>query len=43
MISLDANVILRYLTQDDPDQAPLTTKIFDSLRHHIPGYVATVV
>lgn len=43
MIGLDTNVIVRYLTQDDPDQAPVATRIFESLREDSPGYVATVV
>ncbi len=43
MIGLDTNVIVRYLTQDDPDQAPVATRIFESLDEDEPGYVATVV
>ena len=42
MIGLDTYVV-RYLTQDDPDQAPVATSIFESLREDAPGYVATVV
>ena len=43
MIGHDTNVIVRYLTQDDPDQGPVATSIFESLREDDPGHVATVV
>lgn len=43
MIALDTNVIVRYLTQDDPDQAAAATAVFDGLTQDEPGFVPTVV
>ena len=43
MIGLDTNVIVRYLTQDDPVQAPIATKVINGLREDSPGYIPTVV
>lgn len=43
MIALDTNVIVRYLTQDDPDQARGATTIIDSLTSASPGFIATIV
>ncbi len=31
MIGLDTNVLVRYVMQDDPKQAPKATKIIESL------------
>lgn len=43
MIALDTNVIVRFLTQDDADQAQRATRIFSGLTEEEPGFVATVV
>ncbi len=43
MIALDTNVIVRYLTLDDPDQGPRAKAIFDGLTEDEPGFIATVV
>ncbi len=43
MIALDTNVIVRYLTLDDPDQGPRAKAIFDRLTEDEPGFIATVV
>lgn len=43
MIGLDTNVLVRYLTQDDPKQAPLATQLIESLSAEAPGFVSHVV
>lgn len=43
MIGLDTNVLVRYLTLDDPGQTALATDIFDSLTTDSPGFVSLVV
>lgn len=43
MTGLDTNVILRYLTQDDPVQSRVAAKWIDSLSADDPGFVALVV
>ncbi|HET7314040.1 type II toxin-antitoxin system VapC family toxin [Salinisphaera sp.] len=43
MIGLDTNVLVRYLTQDDPVQAPLATRLIESLTPEAPGFVAHAV
>ncbi len=44
MIGLDTNVLVRYLTQDDPVQSPRATAL---LEHRLsaadPGFISTVV
>lgn len=43
MIGLDTNVIVRYVTQDDPVQAVLANKLFEQdLTADNPGFVSTV-
>jgi predicted nucleic-acid-binding protein len=42
MIGLDANVLVRYIMQDDPTQAPLATALLESLTIEAPGFVALV-
>jgi predicted nucleic-acid-binding protein len=43
MIGLDTNVILRYLIQDDPRQAPLANRIFDQvLSEQNRGFISLV-
>ncbi len=44
MIGLDTNVIVRYITQDDPVQSPTATKLIErSLSTKKPGFVSVVV
>jgi predicted nucleic-acid-binding protein len=43
MIALDTNVIVRYLTQDDPRQASVATKLIESFSSDAPGFITTVV
>lgn len=43
MIGLDTNVIVRYVTQDDPAQSAAATKLMDSLSAETPGFVPLVV
>lgn len=42
MIGLDTNVIVRYVTQDDPKQSPMATRLIESLTANAPGYIAVV-
>ena len=43
MIGLDTNVIVRYITQDDPKQAAKANKLIEtSLSAHNPGYITLV-
>jgi predicted nucleic-acid-binding protein len=43
MIGLDTNILVRYLTQDDPIQSPKTTEIFERrLTEENPGFVSIV-
>lgn len=41
MIGLDTNVIVRYLTQDDPEQTPRAIAAIESLTPDQPGFIAT--
>ena len=44
MIGLDTNVLVRYLTQDDPKQAALATRLIDEeLTIAEPGFISLVV
>lgn len=43
MIGLDSNVVLRYVLQDDPDQAARATEAFDVLTEDDPAFVSLVV
>ena len=44
MIGLDTNVLVRYLTQDDPDQAARATRVVEQeLTEGMPGFVGLVV
>lgn len=43
MIGLDTNVLVRYITQDDPDQSARATKLVESLTEDAPGYVSLIV
>ena len=43
MIGLDTNIIVRYLTQDDPVQSPVATEIMEQrLSEDNPGFVSIV-
>jgi predicted nucleic-acid-binding protein len=42
MIGLDTNVLVRYITQDDPKQSPEAVRIVESLSADAPGYVTVV-
>lgn len=43
MIGLDSNVVLRYVVQDEPDQAARATAVFDGLTEEEPAFVSLVV
>lgn len=39
MIGLDTNVLVRYITQDDPLQAAAATRVIEALTVEEPGYL----
>ena len=43
MIALDTNVLVRFLVQDDADQARIASDIFDRLTDAEPGFVSREV
>lgn len=43
MIALDTNVLVRFLVQDDPDQARVANTVLDQLTDADPGFVAREV
>ena len=43
MIGLDTNVVVRYLTRDDPVQWPLALGLIRSLSSDSPGFLSLVV
>ena len=43
MIGLDTNVLVRYLVQDEPDQAARATALIEGLDDEHKGYVSIVV
>lgn len=43
MIGIDTNVLVRYLTQDDPVQARKATELIESLSEARPGFITVVV
>ena len=43
MIGLDTNVLVRYLTHDDPTQTAAAVKLIDSLSPKEPGFLSVVV
>lgn len=44
MIGLDTNVLVRYLAQDDPDQAARATRVIEQeLTEDAPGFIGLVV
>lgn len=42
MIGLDTNVVVRYLTQDDPGQSRAASALMDELTETEPGYLSLV-
>ena len=42
MIGLDPNVLVRYITQDDPVQSAAATELIESLSVVIPGFISMV-
>ncbi len=42
MIGLDTNVLVRYVTQDDPVQSPKASALIESLTTFSPGFVSLV-
>ena len=43
MIALDTNVLVRFLVQDDPEQARIANMVFDQLTDAAPGFVGREV
>ncbi|MBK1636511.1 PIN domain-containing protein [Rhodovulum adriaticum] len=43
MIALDTNVLVRFLTQDDPDQGRMASELVAGLTEQNPGFVAREV
>ena len=43
MIGLDTNVIVRYLTHDEPAQAAAAMRLINSLTSDSPGYLCLIV
>jgi predicted nucleic-acid-binding protein len=42
MICLDTNVIIRYVVQDDPDQAAIATTLIEQLTADDPGFITVI-
>lgn len=43
MIALDTNVLVRYLTEDDPVQSQIANEVLDNLSPDEPGWISLVV
>ena len=43
MIGLDTNVVVRYVTHDDPDQTTAAVALMNSLTQDAPGFVSLIV
>ena len=43
MIGLDTNVMVRYLTHDDPAQTPAAIELLNSLSPDSPGFLSLIV
>jgi predicted nucleic-acid-binding protein len=43
MTGLDTNILIRFLTQDDPTQSPKANRIIQGLTQANPGFVSVVV
>jgi predicted nucleic-acid-binding protein len=42
MTGLDTNILIRYLTQDDPVQSPRAAEIIEGLTEANPGFISVV-
>lgn len=43
MIGVDTNVLVRFLTQDDPAQARRANRVFSRMSPEEPGFISTIV
>ncbi|MGA3350067.1 MAG: type II toxin-antitoxin system VapC family toxin [Candidatus Sulfotelmatobacter sp.] len=43
MIGLDTNVLVRYLTHDDPTQTAAAMRVMNSLSFDVPGFLSLIV
>jgi len=43
MIGLDTNIVVRYLTHDDPAQTAAAVRVMDSLTSDSPGFLSLIV
>ena len=43
MIGLDTNIVVRYLTHDDPAQTTAAVNVMDSLSSDSPGFLSLIV
>jgi len=43
MIGLDTNILIRYLTHDDPEQTAAAVKLIDALSSESPGFLSLIV
>lgn len=43
MIAIDTNVLVRFLVQDDPEQAGLAGAVIDTLSETVPGFISREV
>ena len=43
MTGIDTNVLVRYITLDDPAQTPAAVRLIDSLTHEERGFISLVV
>src|SRR5271166_1640930 len=43
MIGLDTNIVVRYLTHDDPAQTIAAVRVMDSLSPDSPGFLSLIV
>ena len=43
MIGLDTNIVVRYLTHDDPAQTAAAVRVMDSLSSDTPGFLSLIV
>lgn len=43
MIGLDTNIVVRYLTHDDPAQTAAATKVIESFSQNSPGFLSLIV
>ena len=43
MIGLDTNVLVRYVTHDDPTQSAAATRLMNSLSFDSPGFLSLIV